>query len=131
MVCMGDDGKPFAVFKCILSPDAERFPKSEMALAALRGLRAAKAAPWIVILSRGGHFAASVFDPTKFAGGSSADQREHSAAQGRAAAITPAAAVAHKTFHRYVVRAKAGTRCSLPYPPYIVPVLTHHHHIVN
>eukprot|EP00897_Mesotaenium_endlicherianum_P009008 jgi/Mesen1/8135/ME000437S07227 len=44
--------------------------------------------PWVIILSAGGHFAAAVVDS---AGG---------------------AVIAHQTFHRYVVRAKAGGRQS-------------------
>eukprot|EP00250_Pteridium_aquilinum_P014954 c22301_g1_i1 orf=90-2060(+) len=43
---------------------------------------------WLIVLSRGGHFAACVFDPKK------------------------GSILAHKTYHRYVVRAKAGGKQS-------------------
>lgn len=45
-------------------------------------------------------------------GGVNADARGGAAQGGLLAAVPPAAALAHKTFHRYVVRAKAGGRQS-------------------
>ena len=124
VVCVGKDGVRFAVWRCLLTPDERsRAAKASTgpgldaasALAALRSLRADDAKPWIVVLSRGGHFAAAVFDPSKFAGGADADER-HARHDGKIAgtldAVPPASAVAHKTFHRYVVRAKAGGRQS-------------------
>uniref|UniRef100_A0A061R5G9 Ankyrin repeat and zinc finger domain-containing protein 1-like n=1 Tax=Tetraselmis sp. GSL018 TaxID=582737 RepID=A0A061R5G9_9CHLO len=56
---------------------------------------------WMVVLASGGHFAAAVFqwERTKSAGSKGSTNAELSV-------------VVHKTFHRYVVRAKAGTRQS-------------------
>lgn len=65
------------------------------ALAQLRSMRQA-GCRWLVLLSSGGHFAAAVMD---MVGGA---RNAEEALQ----------VVAHKTFHRYVVRAKAGGRQS-------------------
>jgi hypothetical protein len=45
----------------------------------------------------------AVFDPTQFAGGANANTRGGALQGGFVNAVPPAAAVAHKTFHRYVV----------------------------
>ena len=82
---------------------------------AVRALRALRdgARPWAVVLARGGHFAASVFDPTKFASGTHAGACVEKKPRGPIEnVVPPASAILHKTFHRYVVRAKAGGRQS-------------------
>ncbi len=133
---------PYAVWRALLAPD-ERGTRAAAAeasaafdaAAALRTLRdlrgvgvedatnhdpnpnqAKKPKPWAVILSRGGHFAASIFDPTKFvapkgsggAGGAGGARnaaiiREHERESAFLRAVPPPSATIHKTFHRYVV----------------------------
>ena len=93
---------------------------------ALLRLRADPSKPWVVILSRGGHFAGAAFEPARFGDAfpreGEGDHRGRSSGASRAIggssrggdAIAPSnAVVAHKTFHRYVVRAKAGGRQSV------------------
>ncbi len=60
----------------------------------LRALRAS-AGLWLLVLARGGHFAALVVRMSACAPGGG---------------VSGAAVVAHRTFHRYVVRAKQGGR---------------------
>ena len=104
----------FAVWRCVLEDGRKDAPRLD-ANGAVRALKALRdgAKPWAVVLARGGHFAASVFDPTKFAGGTDAGRRVEKKPKGPIEnVVPPAAAVLHKTFHRYVVRAKAGGRQS-------------------
>jgi len=104
----------FAVWRCVLEDGRKDAPRLD-ANGAVRALKALRdgAKPWAVVLARGGHFAASVFDPTKFAGGTDAGCRVEKKPKGPIEnVVPPAAAVLHKTFHRYVVRAKAGGRQS-------------------
>ena len=107
-------GDAYAVWRCVLERDGKnsRTLDADSAVRALKTLRD-DAKPWAVVLARGGHFAASVFDPTKFAGGAKSGERVEKKPKGPIEnAIPPAAAIVHKTFHRYVVRAKAGGRQS-------------------
>jgi hypothetical protein len=124
VVCVGDDGVPFGVWRCLLRPDATKAADADATKAAnvtpeeaLRALRSDPSRPWVVLLARGGHFAGAVFDPRKLGGGSGADERQQKGGEGvrggPLALVPPACAVAHKTFHRYVVRAKAGGRQSV------------------
>eukprot|EP00850_Spirogloea_muscicola_P002755 SM000010S04393 [mRNA] locus=s10:1232438:1238836:- [translate_table: standard] len=89
-----NSGQPFAISRVLLAGPKEDVMEEEM-LQRLRLLTDSTKAGgnasgrlWTVLLSTGGHFAAVVMDP---AGGG---------------------VVAHQTFHRYVVRAKAGGRQS-------------------
>ena len=107
-------GDAYAVWRCVLERDGKnsRTLDADSAVRALKTLRD-DAKPWAVVLARGGHFAASVFDPTKFAGGAKSGTRVEKKPKGPIEnAVPPAAAIVHKTFHRYVVRAKAGGRQS-------------------
>ena len=90
-------GTRFAVWRALVTPpraaaSAADAPPPPPATA-LATLLAARAAPWAVILAKGGHFAAAVFDIA-----SSHDGRPTT--------------THHATAHRYVVRAKAGGRQS-------------------
>ena len=122
VVCVGDDGVPYGVWRCLLRPDATKAADADATAnvtpeEALRALRSDPSRPWVVLLARGGHFAGAVFDPRKLGGGSGADERQQKGGEGvrggPLALVPPACAVAHKTFHRYVVRAKAGGRQSV------------------
>ena len=121
-VFVGDDGVPFGVWRCLLRPDATKAADADATAnvapeEALRALRSDPSRPWVVLLARGGHFAGAVFDPRKLGGGTGADERQQKGGEGvrggPLALVPPACAVAHKTFHRYVVRAKAGGRQSV------------------
>ena len=123
-VFVGEDGVPFGVWRCLLRPDATKAADADATAnvapeEALRALRSDPSRPWVVLLARGGHFAGAVFDPRKLGGGSGADERQQKGKGGEGvrggplALVPPACAVAHKTFHRYVVRAKAGGRQSV------------------
>ena len=93
-----------AVWKSALFGDAEAegdaAAPETAAVERLRGL-AASGWRWMVVLCSGGHFAAAVFDMRKLAGATGAKGGP---------AVPKAAALAHKTFHRYVIRAKSGGR---------------------
>lgn len=84
----------FVVWKCLLPQPAVDAGLGATQHSSLE--RAAKAGRWVVVLASGGHFAAAVFDWS--------DAKRKKGA--------PATVVANKTFHRYVVRAKAGGRQS-------------------
>ncbi|EIE25625.1 hypothetical protein COCSUDRAFT_83632 [Coccomyxa subellipsoidea C-169] len=89
----------FKVWRALLHPD-QRHGEPDRALLADRLLEVRRGSGhWVVLLSRGGHFAATIFNV-------SAPRRSgnHEA--------PPYEVVVHKTFHRYVVRAKAGGRQS-------------------
>ncbi|KAG2493331.1 hypothetical protein HYH03_008466 [Edaphochlamys debaryana] len=102
------DGSPFSVWRCLLRQDhvkAVGQPSTQPELLAeLRRLRAA-AGVWVVVLLRGGHFAATVFKARDAKAPSSSKHADPDALEGFEV-------VAHKTFHRYVVRAKAGGKQS-------------------
>ena len=87
----------FKVWRALLAPDGRGAAAPDQA-ALSRGLRALRESKgeWVVILSRGGHFAAAVFNvrPARPAAGQG--QGRHDA--------PPFEVLAHKTFHRYVVR---------------------------
>jgi hypothetical protein len=87
-------GARFAVWRALLAPAGrrEKAPPGN----ALAALLATRGLPWAVVLAKGGHFAAAVFD----------------VASPRPAPTTPFPALHHATAHRYVVRAKAGGRQS-------------------
>ncbi|KAK9844846.1 hypothetical protein WJX74_007581 [Apatococcus lobatus] len=107
-IAFGKPGEPsWLVWRCLLQPDGERRQgplSADVLLERLATLRMQSSkAPWVVILSRGGHFVAAVFDVKPPARASS---------QGGKHEMQPFEVVAHKTLHRYVVRAKAGGRQS-------------------
>ncbi|KAG2450545.1 hypothetical protein HYH02_005046 [Chlamydomonas schloesseri] len=102
------DGSPFSVWRCLLRQDhvkaaADQPSGPQQLLGELRRLRAA-AGKWVVVLLRGGHFAATVFKARE---GRAANPGKHDAD-----GLEGFDVVAHKTFHRYVVRAKAGGKQS-------------------
>ena len=70
---------------------------------AMQNLRRDREKPWVVILARGGHFAAAAFDARRVFHGQSAN----------ATIASTESVLKSKTFHRYVVRAKAGGRQSV------------------
>ena len=92
-------GALFALWRAALaSPREEKDDvawarKGSLAPQRLRSLRSS-AGLWLLILARGGHFAAIVVRMAAASHGS----------------VTGDAVVAHRTFHRYVVRAKQGGR---------------------
>lgn len=93
-VVVGSDGVARGVWRALLfAEDAD--DAREDAHEAFRALVRDKHKPWVVILARGGHFAASVFDARAIDGEGDAPK---------------AAATRHATARRYVVRAKAGGR---------------------
>jgi len=94
-VVRGADGVARGVWRCALFAEDERVESDADVAEAFGRLVAAKDKPWVVVLARGGHFAASVFDVRGFDGSGDAPK---------------ASAVAHTTSSRYVVRAKAGGR---------------------
>ena len=94
-VVRGSDGVARGVWRCALFAEDERVESDADVAEAFERLIAAKDKPWVVVLARGGHFAASVFDVRGFDGSGDAPK---------------ASAVAHTTSSRYVVRAKAGGR---------------------
>mmetsp|Transcript_6326 Transcript_6326/g.13979 ORF Transcript_6326/g.13979 Transcript_6326/m.13979 type:complete len:643 (+) Transcript_6326:35-1963(+) len=98
------DERHLAVWKCVLYQDHGKAtsspPTHEQLLDSLQ--RCAKSqAPWVVVLLRGGHFAAAVLKP-----------RAVPSSSAKGDVPEPFEVVAHKTFHRYVVRAKAGGKQS-------------------
>ncbi|KAK9810484.1 hypothetical protein WJX72_011395 [[Myrmecia] bisecta] len=94
-------GKHFAVWRPLLLPDSSKAPPTDVdAGQQLAGLRSSPGT-WAVILSRGGHFVAAIFALKP------AQPKQQSKEQPLLFEV-----VAHKTFHRYVVRAKAGGRQS-------------------
>ena len=94
VVVTGADGVAYGVWRCALYSEREDASAID-AGSALRALVDARERPWVVVLARGGAFAASVFDVRKLEGSGDAPK---------------AAAVEHATASRYVVRAKAGGR---------------------
>ncbi|KAJ9508751.1 hypothetical protein QJQ45_028061 [Haematococcus lacustris] len=108
------DGQAFCVWQCLLQRDHVRSqagPDSpHQLLAELQRLRQCRG-QFVIILLRGGHFAAAVFRARPVPGSAKA------AAQPSGGSAAPNSSelfevVAHKTFHRYVVRAKAGGKQS-------------------
>ncbi|GIM00643.1 hypothetical protein Vretimale_5511 [Volvox reticuliferus] len=102
------DGSPFAVWRCLLRQDHVKAPEGQPSspgemLGELRRLRAA-CGSWMVVLLRGGHFAATVFKAR--------ETRASNIAKNDTDGLSGFDVVAHKTFHRYVVRAKAGGKQS-------------------
>ncbi|CAL8460734.1 g265 [Coccomyxa elongata] len=94
-------GQIFKVWRALLHPDL-RHEELDKALLAERLLRLRQEkGHWVVLLSRGGHFAATIFN-VSIARPSGQGKHE----------TPPYEVVMHKTFHRYVVRAKAGGRQS-------------------
>ncbi|KAK9908857.1 hypothetical protein WJX75_003876 [Coccomyxa subellipsoidea] len=91
----------FKVWRALLHPD-QRHGEPDQALLADRLLTVRQGTGhWVVLLSRGGHFAATIFNVS---GGRLSGQGKHDG--------PPYEVLVHKTFHRYVVRAKAGGRQS-------------------
>ncbi|GFR47196.1 hypothetical protein Agub_g8788 [Astrephomene gubernaculifera] len=105
------DGSLFSVWRCLLRQDHVKAPADQPStppqlLGELRRLRAG-AGCWMVVLLRGGHFAATVFKARE---GRVAPQAPKTQADPEG--MEGLEVVAHKTFHRYVVRAKAGGKQS-------------------
>jgi len=106
----GGENKCFAMYRAILLPDDVDFKGSaasaeanQTVAKAMQNLPQDREKPWVVILARGGHFAAAVFDARKVFHGQNAN----------AAIASTESVLKSKTFHRYVVRAKAGGRQSV------------------
>ena len=92
---VGADGVARGVWRATLFAEDDARDDDASVEDAFRALVARKERPWVVVLARGGHFAASAFDAREI--GEEGDARA-SAAKRRA------------TASRYVVRAKAGGR---------------------
>jgi hypothetical protein len=119
MVVEGEDGSKFGVWRCLVFPPGRdvNAAAARDALVALQRIEDSERKPWVVILARGGHFAASAFEPEKLfspkdKGKGDDEKGEKVSERFLNELVPPSAAVAHKTFHRYVVRAKAGGRQS-------------------
>ncbi|GLC32961.1 hypothetical protein PLESTM_000008700 [Pleodorina starrii] len=108
MTFQAADGSLFAVWRCLLRQDHVKAAAGQPSspgelLGELRRLRAG-CGSWMVVLLRGGHFAATVFKARETRAGSGAKQEPEG--------LEGFDVTAHKTFHRYVVRAKAGGKQS-------------------
>jgi len=89
--CTGD--QHFKVWRALLQPDSRHSEQSkEQLLSSLQALRR-QPGHWAVILSRGGHFAATLLNVHVKPG---KGQGKHE--------TPPFEVVMHKTFHKYVVR---------------------------
>jgi len=101
------------LWRVVLFSDAAPDPTPGEALAALRAL-GSSAGRWAVFLCSGGHFAGAVFDVRRLLAVPSSSSGARGVAKAAPARDSPkslgGAALGHKTFHRYVVRAKAGGR---------------------
>lgn len=83
----------FKVWRALLHPN-QRHGEPDKALLADRLLTVRQGTGhWVVLLSRGGHFAATIFNVS---GGRLSGQGKHDG--------PPYEVLVHKTFHRYVVR---------------------------
>lgn len=110
------EGHHFAVWRCLVAPDRERAvdpPLPSECLTALHHLNT-EGGRWAIILFRGGHFSAAIFDvrppkPSKSTTTSSSSALGKYSAAAVDASLSP---IAHKSFHKYVVRAKAGGKQS-------------------
>ena len=95
----GAGGQSWLIWRCLLQPDSERgqnTPSADVLLERLATLRSHSfQAPWVVVLSRGGHFVAAVFD---------VKPQARTSSQGGKHEVQPFEVLAHKTLHRYVVR---------------------------
>lgn len=100
------DGIHVGVWKCLLVPDGtKRVPSEDMATMFEKILSfKPKKQQWAVLMLQGGHFAGCIY--TIQEGRCSHDKTVHEAAD---SCITE---MKHKSFHRYVVRAKAGGKQS-------------------
>ncbi len=106
----GEEKKCFAIYRAILLPDdvdfkgnASSAEANQTVAKALQNLSQDQGKPWVVILARGGHFVAAAFDAGKVFHGQN----------GNATIASTESMLKSKTFHRYVVRAKAGGRQSV------------------
>lgn len=119
------DERLYAVWRCLLCQDhalrgatAAAMADSSAQLRSLSQLVTATTPPlWVIIMLRGGHFAAAVLRARVPVPGSrtlGAPLAPNATASNRqqAPADMPFEVVDHKTFHRYVVRAKAGGKQS-------------------
>lgn len=97
VVVVGADGVARGVWRAVLYPERGRADAEaeESASEAFRRVIEERDKPWVVVLARGGRFAASAFDVREL---------------GAAGDAPAAAATRHATASRYVVRAKAGGR---------------------
>jgi len=117
----GCEDELFGVWRCLVAPDKERgvenLPSPEECLAALRQLANA-GGRFAIILLRGGHFAAAIYNivppvPNEKSGRPLPVRSGGGSASAMAATIDAAIQeVHHKSFHKYVVRAKAGGKQS-------------------
>jgi len=133
----------YAVWRCLLAPDRERGvdpPSVSDSLESLKNI-VIEGGRWAIVLLRGGHFSAAIFDvkgpkttgktsqpllgsnsksSTNDEGASLASTDTANAATSTTAKTKYSAAavdaaltlIAHKSFHKYVVRAKAGGKQS-------------------
>ena len=99
--CSSKDNRFLAIWKCLLFQDhgrgSQAASQESQAVQLDRLLQVASSHPsWVVIMLRGGHFAAAVL---KARGGSSAAWKSKLDPSSE-----PFDVVEHKTFHRYLVR---------------------------
>ena len=92
----------FKVWRALLQPDSRQREQSSKELPGSLQAQRRRPGHWAVILSRGGHFAATLFDVHVKPG---RGQGKHE--------TPPFEVFTHKTFHKYVVRCgKVNTVCS-------------------
>jgi hypothetical protein len=127
----------YAVWRCLLAPDRERGvdpPSVSDCLDSLKNV-VIEGGRWAIVLFRGGHFSAAIFDikgpkptgktPQALLGSITNGESASIDRANANATITPAkpkysaaavdaalTQIAHKSFHKYVVRAKAGGKQS-------------------
>ncbi len=92
-LCYDAGDQHFRVWRALLLPDSRHIEQNIAELTgSLRALRE-RSGHWAVILSRGGHFAATLFNVHVKPG---KGQGKHE--------TPPFEVITHKTFHKYVVR---------------------------
>lgn len=109
-VCVGDsqDAQLIAFWKCLSVPDAvsKQTATTKDAYLSLKG-EMQRSQQWAVVMLQGGHFAAAVYDVVcPSAKVLAADKTQDEMVE------LCLKEVRHKSFHRYVVRAKAGGKQS-------------------
>ena len=122
----GSIHRTYSVWRCLLAPDRERAvdpPPPATCFSALHHL-ATTGGRWAILLLSGGHFSAAIFDvkppPGKKTSTSGKSEKlcdgggqiNQTTKYSAAAADAALSEVSHKSFHKYVVRAKAGGKQS-------------------
>ena len=96
------EGKAFGVWRSLLLSEQDSRTTSDTELLQRLVDLTQTAKCWAVILSKGGHFAAAVFDLRP------AQHAQHSKAD-----VLNLKELAHKSFHRYVVRSVSNSSCHM------------------